>query len=310
MSELAIIIPAYKDAYLDQTLCSLAGQTDKDFTVYIGDDCSPFPLESIVDKYRGKLEIVYERFPDNRGGTDLVAQWERCLALMGDEEFFCLFSDDDVMQPACVERLREAWKCHPGFDVYHFDLDIMDAGGQLKQHCAAFPLTMSADSFIHELYSYRIDARMPEFVFRTRKFREAGGFVRFDLAYRSDNATVLAVAKDKGICTVQGARVVWRDSGVNVSSSQNPALRLRRVVASISFFNWMESYYALRHEPCALTKEHRRRQLLAELEALSDCTPLSDLLSLLRRIHILRRNPYLYVRSLLHLRKRYKQRRK
>ena len=36
---LAIIIPAYKGAYLKRTLDSLVQQTNKNFSVYIGDDC-------------------------------------------------------------------------------------------------------------------------------------------------------------------------------------------------------------------------------------------------------------------------------
>ena len=42
MAELAIVIPAYKIMYFDQALSSIANQTCKDFTLYIGDDSSPF----------------------------------------------------------------------------------------------------------------------------------------------------------------------------------------------------------------------------------------------------------------------------
>lgn len=39
---------------------------------------------------------------------------------------------------------------------------------------------------------------MPEFIFNTRHFRLCKGFVGFDLAFRSDNATVMSCAQDKG----------------------------------------------------------------------------------------------------------------
>ena len=51
MKSLAIIIPAYKDTYLRETLDSLVSQTINDFVVYIGDDCSPYNLKSIVNEY-------------------------------------------------------------------------------------------------------------------------------------------------------------------------------------------------------------------------------------------------------------------
>lgn len=51
-SSLAIVISAYKPDFLDQTLSSLAKQTDKRFSVYIGNDASPFNLDSMVLKYQ------------------------------------------------------------------------------------------------------------------------------------------------------------------------------------------------------------------------------------------------------------------
>lgn len=51
MKRLAIIIPAYKENFLFETLQSLANQTNKDFNVYVGDDCSPYDLQSIVSRF-------------------------------------------------------------------------------------------------------------------------------------------------------------------------------------------------------------------------------------------------------------------
>ena len=48
---IAIVIPAYKDTFLTETLESISNQTDKDFTLYIGDDNSPYQLLDIVNKY-------------------------------------------------------------------------------------------------------------------------------------------------------------------------------------------------------------------------------------------------------------------
>lgn len=41
MKKLAIIIPAYKPRFLQETLDSIAKQNNHEFTVYIGDDASP-----------------------------------------------------------------------------------------------------------------------------------------------------------------------------------------------------------------------------------------------------------------------------
>ena len=65
MKKLAIIIPAYKPRFLQETLDSIAKQNNHEFTVYIGDDASPYPLETIVDRYKNKFDIIYHRFEQN-----------------------------------------------------------------------------------------------------------------------------------------------------------------------------------------------------------------------------------------------------
>ena len=48
MKKLAIVIPAYKVDFFETVLFSLAQQTCKDFTVYIGEDCSRDDFKSIL----------------------------------------------------------------------------------------------------------------------------------------------------------------------------------------------------------------------------------------------------------------------
>ena len=130
---LAIIIPAYKAAFLPAALDSIAMQTCKDFTLYVGDDCSPEPISDIVEQYRDKIELVYQRFDTNLGGKDLVAQWERCIAMSQDEPYIWLFSDDDLMEPNCVEGLlNQIEKTEGAYDVYHFNVDIINERGAFK----------------------------------------------------------------------------------------------------------------------------------------------------------------------------------
>ena len=67
---LAIVIPAYKATFLPAALDSIAMQACKDFTLYVGDDCSPEPIGNIVEQYRDKIDLVYQRFETNLGGKD------------------------------------------------------------------------------------------------------------------------------------------------------------------------------------------------------------------------------------------------
>lgn len=237
MKTLAIIIPAYKPDFLQRTLASLAEQSDHRFTVYIGNDASPYPLEDIVDAFRGLLDLQYHYFPDNFGGNNLVGHWERCLRLCQGEEWVCLFSDDDMMQSGCIDAFHHAI-VPDDVNVVHFNLTLIDEKDSVIQECPDFPDRMDAALYFDSLFRRKIVARMPEFIFK-RSFLERNGIVPFDLAWRSDTATIMKAALSGGILTIKGnnSRVLWRASTKNISGID--ILKKRKNRANISFFNWV-----------------------------------------------------------------------
>ena len=101
---LAIIIPFFKPTFFEATLQSLANQTDKRFKVYIGDDASPEDCYALLQKFEGQFDFIYHRFETNLGGISLTQQWERCIALSGDEEWLMILGDDDVLGENVVEE--------------------------------------------------------------------------------------------------------------------------------------------------------------------------------------------------------------
>ena len=101
---LSIIIPFYKIAFFDTTMQSLANQSNKNFNVFIGDDASPDSPEKLLEKYQGKFNFTYKKFNDNLGSISLVKQWERCIDMMKDEEWFMILGDDDVLGEKVVEE--------------------------------------------------------------------------------------------------------------------------------------------------------------------------------------------------------------
>lgn len=239
MKKLAIVIPAYKPDFLRQALDSISAQTSRDFALYVYDDASPYDIKAIVGEYDSVLDISYTRFDSNVGSISLVSNWNRCIEQVR-EEWVWLFSDDDIMEPGCVEAFLATDV--DKFDVIHFDMDIIDSEGSVIRKCPPYPDILSAAEFYRLLYSHHIDARMPEFVFRTEKLKK-NGFVSFDLAWRSDNATVMQNALGSGILTIHGneAKVRWRASSSNISSIDYN--RERKNDATVCFFNWVYDFF-------------------------------------------------------------------
>lgn len=242
--QLAIIIPAYKAAFLPAALDSIAAQTCKDFTLYVGDDCSPDPIGSIVEEYRDKIDIVYKRFDTNLGGADLVAQWERCISMSQNEPYIWLFSDDDVMAPDCVETLlRQIDTTKGSFDLYHFDIDRIDEHGNFESRKEDYPAVLSSYRFYRGKNAGRYFAFAVENVFSRRIYEQSGGFMRYDMAWGSDVATWILFSGEKGMCTVPHARVCWRQSSQNITPDMSRQVAERKLRADVEMLNWAYMYF-------------------------------------------------------------------
>lgn len=242
---LAIIIPAYKAKFLPAALESIAAQTCKDFTLYIGDDCSPGPIGDIVEQYRDKIELVYLCFDNNLGGKDLVAQWERCIAMSKDEPYIWLFSDDDVMEPDCVEKLfRQIENTKGGYDVYHFDVKEINEEGEVTKALPEYPQVLGAYDFYKGKNTGRCRSYVVENVFSRRIYEQSGGFKNFDLAWGSDVATWCIFCGKKGMFKISGAHVLWRRSSQNITPDKSRQIAERKLMSECEFLNWSYTYFS------------------------------------------------------------------
>lgn len=243
-NKLAIVIPAYKATFLSAVLDSIAAQTCQDFTLYVGDDCSPEPVGDIVEQYRDRLNLVYRRFDTNLGGKDLVAQWERCIAMSQDEPYLWLFSDDDVMEPNCVEELfKQIENTHGAYDLYHFDVNEIDETGVVTKTLPEYPQVLGAYGYYKGKSFGRYRSYVVENVFSRRVYVQAGGFKNFDLAWGSDVATWCIFCGEKGMCKVSASRVGWRRSSQNITPDRSRQISERKLMAQCATLNWAYDYF-------------------------------------------------------------------
>lgn len=239
-SNLAFVIPAYKSAFLDATLESFVAQTNQHFVVYVGDDCSPENLQSIVDAYKDKLNIVYKRFNTNIGGQSLVQQWNRCVA-MSREKYIWLFSDDDILPPDAVERFWNFEESHKGkFDICRLPLELVDRNGNTTMKLEDYPRYMCSEDYLKKRLSCEILSSASEYIF-TREAYNKYGFVEFPLAWCSDDASWAQMAQDKGLYTIEGLPVKLRMSGDNISSRHDN--HMAKFHANLSFIEWINDHF-------------------------------------------------------------------
>lgn len=252
--KLAIIIPAYKHSFLRQALDSIACQTCKDFTLYIGDDCSPYPIRDIVNEYDKKIDIVYRRFDTNLGGKDLVAQWERCIAMSTEEPYIWLFSDDDEMEPQCVASfLNEIRTTCDFYDIYHFDVKIINNNNEVIKDHNSYPQNLDCIGFYKGKLRSRFPSLVVENIFTREIYNKSKGFKNFDLAWGSDTATWTIFSADKGFYTIQDAKVLWRNSDQNITPDFSPEIVKRKVKSLNEFLKWGLEFFKCRNKNVFLT---------------------------------------------------------
>lgn len=236
-TSLAIVIPAWKPDFFAQALDSIARQTDRDFHVYIGDDAGSPSLAAIAAERLSDTPHTYHRFSENLGGKDLVAHWERCLDLVGDEEWVWLFSDDDTMASDCVERFHRTRR-EIASDLYHFPLGVIDESSQPLQSPQGVDYR-DIEEFLRGRIVEERTSTVIEWVFRRQALADVGGFQPFDLAWGSDDATWIKLGQRHRPVLVEHAPVFWRQSRVNISPDFSAKTVARKNLARIAFLEWL-----------------------------------------------------------------------
>lgn len=240
---LAIVIPAYKSTFLPAALDSIAAQTCQDFTLYVGDDCSPNPIKEIVDRYKSKIYIVYHRFETNLGGKDLVAQWERCIDMTQDEKWIWLFSDDDVMDANCVEEFYKAVESYPNKGLFHFNVCCLDDATGIVKPLPQFPKFCTTKHYLKEKIRGHFVSFVVEFVISRDVFFECGRFQNFDLAWGSDFISWVKFADYAGgIVTCNNAKILWRRSVENISPNTSNPILYRKIKSLIDNACWLSRF--------------------------------------------------------------------
>lgn len=236
---LAIIIPYYKLAFFEETLLSLAGQTDQRFKVYIGDDDSPEDPTLLLEKFKGSFDFIYYKFEENLGSVSLAKQWERCIGLTLDEKWYMILGDDDVLGTTVV-----------GSFYYYFD------EFSTKSHLVRFASKLIFENFntISSLYMHPIwetatasfyrkfkqlsRSSLSEYIFSSASYQKYG-FFNYSLAWNSDDRAWLDFSDNKPIFTINEGVVYVRMSSLNITGRRDNILEKNS--SEIEFYRFLIS---------------------------------------------------------------------
>lgn len=218
---LAIVIPYYKIDFFEETLKSLAVQTDKNFALYIGNDASTHDPLPLINKYFPDGKYQYFEYRENLGGKNLAMQWERILDNIN-EEWFQILGDDDMVSANFAEEFYQNLpelnqkKCN----VVKFSQCWIDERGTQTRNYTNYPKRISvAENFRYKFVEGHRSS-LSEHVFRTSAYKKYR-FQKFPLAWHSDDYAVLQFSGKSDIYFIDKAKVLVRVSDKSISGSNH-----------------------------------------------------------------------------------------
>ena len=218
---LAIVIPYYKISFFEETLQSLANQANKNFNVYIGDDASPDNPQGLLKKYEGQFNFSYRRFENNLGSVSLVKQWQRCIALTGNEEWIMVVGDDDVLSPDVTEMFYRHMSQFSGVsNLVRFASQTISSSGEKLSDVFHQPQNENAANAFYRRFKKQTASTLSEYIFRKDVFKE-NGFRDYPLAWHSDDMAWLEFAEDKPVFAINDTIVYIRYSDINISGKKD-----------------------------------------------------------------------------------------
>lgn len=224
-NRLAIVIPYYKIDFFEETIKSVASQTDKRFTLYIGNDASPDDPLPIIQKYFKENDYQYFNYIKNIGGANLASQWERILDNVT-ENWFQILGDDDMIAENFVEEFYKNLEEINSLDisVVRYSQVWVDEINKPISNKTYFPHINTTKDIWRSKYFDYVPSSLSEHVFRKDMFN-LYGFYKFPLAWYSDDVAILQFSRDKGIYFLDNSLVIIRISKSNISGRKDNELQ-------------------------------------------------------------------------------------
>jgi glycosyltransferase involved in cell wall biosynthesis len=233
----SFVLPAYKAKYFKEAIQSILGQTYSHFELIIVNDASPENLDEIVGLFSDS-RIRYYRNAENRGGKNLIKNWNHCLSY-AQGDYLILASDDDVYENEFLSEISRLILQYPEIDIYKARTQKIDGNNRTLEMDSHFATYSSLIDFMYNRRKGMISC-VSNYVFRTSALIEKGGFVDFPAAWHSDAATVDFMAK-KGIAMTDKVLFSFRSSGINISNQKNIRLAYNKLQATVLYDEWFES---------------------------------------------------------------------
>lgn len=218
MPFISFVLPAWKSLHLREAVASIIAQTCSDWELVVVDDCSPEPLDVIINSFEDS-RIRYYRNSENLGGKNLVKQWNHSISY-AKGEFIVLAADDDVYRPSFCEQVTRLSGKYPQVDVIHSSVEQIDEDGNHLWDDSILPEFTNKYEYLNWWLTGRSFTCIGNFAFRRTALKELGGFIDFPCAFGSDIATPISLSRN-GVANTPEMLFCFRQSRNHLSADSS-----------------------------------------------------------------------------------------
>lgn len=241
--KLAIVIPYYKLDYFRETLLSIRNQTNQNFNLYIGNDCSPNNPNILIEEFNDII-TEYKLYNDNIGGINLNKHWNRSIDdLVRNEEWIMVLCDDDFLDETCVNEFYNHINeiNDLGINVIRYATRIVNQNNSLILN--EFNRNKKIEASIH-LFEEKIlettRSSLSEYIFSVEAYKK-NKFKSFECSFGSDNVAWLEFSDFKSIYCINNCFIYYRNSELSVSG--NPTLKGKKMLGEIQYLKYLIKNY-------------------------------------------------------------------
>ncbi len=223
----SVVVPTYKSFFLKECIDSILLQSYTNFELIIVNDASPENIDEIVSSYSDE-RIKYYVNEKNCGAVDVVDNWNKCLEYSSGNYIICM-GDDDKLLPNCLSEYAELIRKHPNLGVYHAWTEIIDEKSAFYELQSPRPEWESCMSLLWNRWNWRNRQYIGDFCFSVPVLKEIGGFIKFPLAWASDDITAVKCAQFGGVANTQTLCFQYRQNRYTISSVGKTDCKLEAV---------------------------------------------------------------------------------
>lgn len=227
-------MPAYKSLFLYDAINSIVAQSNPAWELVIVDDCSPYDLKSIVDKFDDS-RIRYHRNDINIGCRNLVEQWNHSISL-AHGDWIVLAADDDLYDARFVDECMALIAKYPFVDLVRTRVQQIDEEGKRLWEDGILSEFTDKYEYLHDWLTAKAFTCVGNFLFRKSALEELGGFYDYPCAFCSDIATPIALSRN-GVANTSGMLFFFRQSSFHLSSDSSRFWE--KMTATTQLFRWL-----------------------------------------------------------------------